>query len=351
MKMKKALALVLAALLLVSMAACTGTAPAATTAATTAAAAETTAAAETEATEASAETESGKTYTVGICQLVQHPALDAATQGFKDALTEALGDAVSFNEQNASGESVNCATIVNGLVASQVDLILANATAPLQAAASATADIPVLGTAVTDYASALEIDNWTGTVGGNISGTSDLAPLDQQAAMLQELFPDAKTVGLLYCSAESNSKYQVDMIRGYLEQAGLTCEEYAFTDTNDVASVTQKACDSSDVIYIPTDNTAASNTEAIANVVLPAGVPVIAGEEGICSGCGVATLSISYYDLGYATGKMAVKILTGEADISTMPVEYAPQVTKKYNAANCETLGVTVPDDYVAIKG
>ena len=350
MKMKKALALVLAALLLVSMAACTGTAPAATTA-TTAAAAETTAAAETEASEASAETESGKTYTVGICQLVQHPALDAATQGFKDALTEALGDAVSFNEQNASGESVNCATIVNGLVASQVDLILAKATAPLQAAASATADIPVLGTAVTDYASALEIDNWTGTVGGNISGTSDLAPLDQQAAMLQELFPDAKTVGLLYCSAESNSKYQVDMIRGYLEQAGLTCEEYAFTDTNDVASVTQKACDSSDVIYIPTDNTAASNTEAIANVVLPAGVPVIAGEEGICQGCGVATLSISYYDLGYATGKMAVKILTGEADISTMPVEYAPQVTKKYNAANCETLGVTVPDDYAAIEG
>ena len=347
MKMKKALALVLAALLLVSMAACTGTAPAATTAA----AAETTAAAETEASEASAETESGKTYTVGICQLVQHPALDAATQGFKDALTEALGDAVSFNEQNASGESVNCATIVNGLVASQVDLILANATAHLQAAASATADIPVLGTAVTDYASALEIDNWTGTVGGNISGTSDLAPLDQQAAMLRELFPDAKTVGLLYCSAESNSKYQVDMIRGYLEQAGLTCEEYAFTDTNDVASVTQKACDSSDVIYIPTDNTAASNTEAIANVVLPAGVPVIAGEEGICSGCGVATLSISYYDLGYATGKMAVKILTGEADISTMPVEYAPQVTKKYNAANCETLGVTVPDDYAAIEG
>ena len=343
--MKKALALVLAALLLVSMAACTGTAPAATTAA----AAETTAAAETEASEASAETESGKTYTVGICQLVQHPALDAATQGFKDALTEALGDAVSFNEQNASGESVNCATIVNGLVASQVDLILANATAPLQAAASATADIPVLGTAVTDYASALEIDNWTGTVGGNISGTSDLAPLDQQAAMLRELFPDAKTVGLLYCSAESNSKYQVDMIRGYLEQAGLTCEEYAFTDTNDVASVTQKACDSSDVIYIPTDNTAASNTEAIANVVLAAGTPVIAGEAGICRGCGVATLSIDYYELGKITGQMAAKILTGEADISTMPVEFAPTATKQANMANCEKLGITVPADYTAL--
>ena len=343
--MKKALALVLAAMLLVSMAACTGTAPAATTAATTAAA-ETTAAAD----ETSAQTEGDKTYVVGICQLVQHPALDAATQGFKDALTEALGGAVSFNEQNASGESVNCATIVNSLIASNVDLILANATSPLQAAASATADIPILGTSVTDYASALEIDDWNGTVGGNISGTSDLAPLDQQAAMLRELFPDAKTVGLLYCSAETNSKYQVDVIRGYLEEAGLTCEEFAFTDTNDVTSVTQKACDSSDVIYIPTDNTSASNTEAIANVVLPAGVPVIAGEEGICKGCGVATLSISYYDLGYATGKMAVKILTGEADISTMPVEYAPQVTKKYNAANCEALNVTVPDDYIAIE-
>ncbi len=345
MKMKKALALVLAAMLLVSMAACTGTAPAATSAATTAAA-ETTAA-ET----AAAETAAGKTYTVGICQLVQHPALDAATEGFKAAITEAMGDAVTFNEQNASGEQTNCATIVNGFVASNVDLILANATAPLQAAASATAAIPVLGTAVTDYASALEIDNWSGTVGGNISGTSDLAPLDQQAAMLQELFPEAKNVGLLYCSAESNSKYQVDVIKGYLENAGLTCTEFAFTDTNDVTSVAQKACDSSDVIYIPTDNTAASNTEAIANVVLPAGVPVIAGEEGICSGCGVATLSISYYDLGYATGKMAVKILTGEADVSTMPVEYAPQVTKKYNAANCETLGITVPEDYVAIEG
>ncbi len=343
--MKKVLAMLLAAMMVISMAACTGTAPAATEAPATTAAA----AAATEAPAADTEAPA-KTYTVGICQLVQHPALDAATQGFKDALTEALGDAVTFNEQNASGEQTNCATIINGFVSNKVDLILANATAPLQAAASATSEIPVLGTAVTDYASALEIDNWNGTVGTNVSGTSDLAPLDQQAAMLQELFPDAKTVGLLYCSAESNSKYQVDVIKGYLEEAGLTCTEYAFTDTNDVASVTQKACDDSDVIYVPTDNTAASNTEAIANIVLPAKVPVIAGEEGICSGCGVATLSISYYDLGYATGEMAAKILTGEADVSTMPVQYAPQVTKKYQKANCETLGITVPEDYVAIE-
>ncbi|OUN11917.1 ABC transporter substrate-binding protein [Flavonifractor sp. An91] len=292
---------------------------------------------------------SGETYTVGICQQMTHDALDAATQGFKDALNEKLPGQVTFEEQDAGGEYANCGTIMDGFVADQVDLILANATYPLQAAASATADIPILGTSVTDYATALSITDWTGTVGGNISGTSDLAPLDQQAAMLQELFPDAKNVGLLYCSGEPNSVYQVQTIQGYLEDMGYTCTQYAFTDVNDLSSVTQTACDSSDVIYIPTDNTAAANTETIANVVLPAGVPVIAGESGICSGCGVATLSISYYDIGYKTGEMAAQILTGEADISTMPIEYAPTVTKMYNAANCETLGLTMPEDYEPI--
>ena len=295
---------------------------------------------------------SDKTYHIGICQLVQHVALDAATQGFKDALTEKLGaDAVTFDYQDASGDSANCSVIVNGFVSDKVDLIMCNATAPLQAAAAATSEIPILGTSVTDYASALDIADWSGTVGGNISGTSDLAPLDQQAAMLKELFPDAKTVGLLYCSAEPNSVYQCTVIEGHLKELGYDVQWFAFTDTNDVASVTQDACDKADVLYIPTDNTAASNTEAIANVVIPAKVPVIAGEEGICAGCGVATLSINYYDLGYATGEMAAEILGSGADISTMPVAYAPLVTKEYNAANCEALGVTVPSDYVAIGG
>ena len=288
-------------------------------------------------------------YTIGICQLVQHDALDAATQGFQDALNELLPGQVEFDLQNASGESANCSTIVTGFVASDVDLIMANATSPLQAAAAATATIPVLGTSVTDYATALAIDDWNGTVGTNVSGTSDLAPLDQQAAMIQELFPDAETVGLLYCSAEPNSVYQCTVIEGYLTDMGYSVEWFAFTDTNDVASVTQTACDNSDVIYIPTDNTAASNTEAIANVVLPAGVPVIAGEEGICSGCGVATLSISYYDIGYITGQMAYEILVNGADVSEMPVEFAPEVTKEYNAANVEALGLTIPEDYAAI--
>lgn len=342
--MKKAVSLMMAAAMTMGLAACGATA----STDTAAPAADAASTADTASgTEAAADS---KVYRVGICQLVQHEALDAATQGFKDALVEALGEGnVKFDEQNASGDSANCATIVNGFVSSNVDLILANATAPLQAAAQATADIPILGTSVTDYATALDISDWTGTVGGNISGTSDLAPLDQQAAMIQELFPDAKAVGLLYCSAEPNSVYQCDVIEGYLKEEGCSVTRYAFTDTNDVTSVAQTAADNSDVIYIPTDNTAASNTEAIANVVLPAKVPVVAGEEGICNGCGVATLSISYYDLGHATGEMAAKILAEGGDVSTMPVEYAPNVTKKYNAANCEALGITPPDGYEAI--
>ena len=253
------------------------------------------------------------TYTVGICQLVQHEALDAATQGFIDALNEALPGQVKIEEKNASGDSNSCATIVNGFVSEGVDLIMANATAALQAAASATSDIPVLGTSITAYGVALDIDDFSGTVGGNVSGTSDLADLSKQADMITEWFPETQKVGLLFCSGEPNSRYQIE-----------------------------------EVVYLPTDNIAASNTEAIANVTVPAKTPVIAGEEGICKGCGVATLSISYYDLGMTTGKMAAKILTGEADISTMPIEFTT-ATPKYNASMCETLGITPLEGYTAI--
>lgn len=289
-------------------------------------------------------------YTIGICQLVQHDALDAATQGFMDALTEELGDAVIFDEQNAQGDSNTCSTIVNTFVSNDVDLILANATPALQAAAAATDTIPILGTSVTEYGVALEIDDFDGTVGGNISGTSDLAPLEEQAAMLQELCPDAKTVGLLYCSAEANSQYQVDTVKASLEEMGYTCEFYAFSDSNDLAAVTTTAAAECDAIYVPTDNTVASNTEIINNICLPEGVPVVAGEEGICTGCGIATLSISYYDLGLATGKMAARILAEGEDIAEMPVEYAPNFTKKYNPVNCEELGIDIPKDYIAIE-
>lgn len=314
--MKKIIALVLAVMLLVALTAC----------------------------------DSGSAYRIGICQLMTHDALDAATQGFKDALVAELGEEnVVFTQQDAGGDFNNCGTIMDGFVAENVDLILANATAPLQAAASATKDIPILGTSITDYATALNIANWTGTVGGNVSGTSDLAPLDQQAQMIADLFPDASKVGLLYCAAEPNSVYQITVVQEELAKLNMSAEAFAFTDVNDLTAVVETACQEADVLYIPTDNTAATYTENIANVVIPAKVPVICGESNTCAGCGVATLSIDYYDLGYTTGQMAAKILSGEADISEMPVEFAPEVTKMYNAENCDALGITIPDGYTAI--
>lgn len=352
--MKKFLALLTAAVLTLSLAAC-GSAPAADEQSSTASAADEQSEAapatdeQGEAEPAQSEDSDGASYTVGICQLVQHDALDAATQGFMDALKEELGDQVTFDVQNAQGDSNTCSTIINGFVSKNVDLILANATPALQAAAAGTNEIPILGTSVTEYGVALDIDNFSGTVGGNISGTSDLAPLDGQADMLKELFPDAKTVGLLYCSAEPNSQYQVDTVKGYLEEMGYECKYYSFSDSNDLSTIATTAANEVDVIYTPTDNTVANNTEIVANICIPAKVPVIAGEEGICRGCGVATLSISYYDLGVGTGKMAAKILKGEADISTMPIEYAPNFTKKYSVEHCEALGVTIPDGYEAI--
>lgn len=289
-------------------------------------------------------------YTIGICQLVTHDALDAATQGFQDAVIAELGaENVVFDLQNAAGDSNTCSSIANAFVAAEVDLIMANATPALQSAQIATADIPVLGTSVTEYSVALDLADFNGTVGGNVSGTSDLAPLDEQAAMLVEWFPDAKNVGLLYCSAESNSKYQVDTIKALLEAEGLACQLFAFADSNDMQAVTSAACEYSDVIYVPTDNAVASGADIIDAICRPAGVPIITGEEGPCAVCGVATLTISYYDLGYATGQMAAKILTGEADISTMPIGYAETFTPKYNPTICEELGLTPPEGYVAI--
>lgn len=288
-------------------------------------------------------------YTVGICQLAQHEALDLATEGFVDALNEALPGQVSFDLENASNELAACSGIVNQFVAAEVDLILANATPALQVASAATVDIPILSTSVTEYGVAMGIEDFDGLVGGNVSGTSDLAPLDQQAAMILEWFPQAKKIGLLYCSSEANSRYQVDHIREELEKLGCTCTEYPFTDSNDLSAVTEGAAANSDVIYVPTDNTIASNAAIIDNVCFVAGVPVMGGDRGICASCGVAALSISYYDLGVATGKMAARILTGEAEISALPVEYA-EAEKVYNPAICERLGLTAPQGYTALS-
>ncbi len=293
---------------------------------------------------AGCETKDDGKYTVGICQLVQHEALDAATQGFIDTVKAELGEEnVTFLNENASGDAQTCTTIVTNFVSKDVDLIMANATAALQAAANGTTEIPVLGTSITEYGVALGIDNFTGLVGGNVSGTSDLAPLDQQAKMLTEIFPDAEKIALVYCSAEPNSKYQVEEIRRQLVALGLSddnIKDYVFTDSNDVATVSAAAAAFADVIYIPTDNTAASCAETINGAI--GNTPVICGEAGICKGCGVATLSINYYDLGVATGKMAVSILKGEEKIEEMSIKYSELFTKMYNAAKCEQLGVDV---------
>ena len=285
-------------------------------------------------------------YNVGVCQLMQHVALDDATAGFVQALKDELGeDKVHVNIQNASGEMTLCNTIVSQFLAEGVDLIMANATPALQAAAAATADVPIIGTSVTEYGVALGIENFTGVVGGNVSGASDLASLEAQAQMIKEWFPDLKNVALLYCSSEANSQYQVDVMKAELEKLGYTCYYASFSDSNDLAGVVENCVAKYDLIYVPTDNTVASNTEIIDNICRPAKMPVIGGDGGICGGCTVATLCIEYYDLGYAAGQMAAKVLTGQAKISEMPIAYA-EASRVYNAEICADLGITPPDGY-----
>ncbi|SDB43271.1 putative ABC transport system substrate-binding protein [Pseudobutyrivibrio sp. YE44] len=338
--MKKAISLLAAMTLAISLVGC----------GTDAAAKKEADKAQGETTTEQATSDADSTYNVGIIQLVQHPALDAATEGFQAALAEKLGDKVSFTLENASGDIPNCATIANSFVSDKVDLIMANATPALQACETATSDIPIVATSITDYASALDIKDWTGATGVNVTGTSDLAPLDGQADMLHELFPDAKEVGLIYCSGEVNSIYQANEVTKSLEKYGYNVTAYTFSDSSDVGTVVQTACGASDVLYVPTDNVAANCAETINNVAVTAKVPIVAGEEGICKGCGIATLSISYYDIGYAAGLMAYEILANGADPATMDIQYATDFTKEYNPTIAETLGIKLPEDYVAIE-
>ena len=318
--MKRIVAIFLAVLMMLSLTACGGTA------------------------------DDGK-FVVGVCQYMPHDSLDQSTQGFQDALMEALGeDKVVIKVQNAAGEISTCSTIVDGFLAENVDLIMANATPALRAAVSATDTVPVLGTSVTDYAAALGMTEWNGIVGNNVSGTSDLGPLDEQAAIIQELFPEAKTIGLLYCSAEPNSVYQIQIMEKDLTAMGYTCQRFVFNDANDLHSVTQAAVDVVDVMYMPTDNVAANYPETIGNVLLPAHIPLVTGEANSCRVAGVATVAIDYYELGYITGQMAAKVLTGEADISQMPIAYASGATKLYNAELCRDLFIAVPDGYEALN-
>ena len=292
-----------------------------------------------------------KVLKVGVVQLAQHPALDAATQGFIDTLKAEFGDGVDIDNQNASGDSANCATIVSGFVNDGVDLIMANATPALQAAASATSDIPILGTSITEYGVALGIDNFNGVTGTNVSGTSDLAPLDQQAQMILDLVADVKKVGIIYCSNEVNSTYQVKEVERILKEKGVEVVVSSFTDSNDIALVCEDLCNQGiNAMYIPTDNKCADYAATIDGVLREKKVPAVTGEEGTCKECGIATLTIDYYNLGVETGKMAIKILKGEANVSEMAIQYFPNPVKKFNAEICQFYGITVPEDFIAIE-
>lgn len=325
MKLTKIIALILAVMTVMALAACGG---------------------ESKPAENNSNGNTDKTYKVGVCQLVQHPALDAATEGFKAALKDKLGDKVEVDVQNAAGESATCATIVNQFVANGDDLIMANATPALQSAVSATDTIPIVATSITDYATALGIENWTGKTGTNVTGTSDLAPLDEQAKMFSELLPDAKTIGIIYCSSEANSKYQSDVVEEELGKLGFTVKVYTFADSNDIASVVTNVCSECDAIYVPTDNKLAEAAEIVDGVTGPAKIPVIAGEAGICKGCGIATLSIDYYSIGYAAGEQAYDILVNGTNPGDIEIGFAKDLTKQYSAERCAALNITVPEGY-----
>lgn len=286
------------------------------------------------------------TYKVGIVQYMEHSALDSATQGFQDFLTEKLGDQVEFDVQNAQGEATNCTTIVSKFVNDGVNLILANATPAAQAASQATGDIPIVGTSITDYVSAgLVADDQQ--PGGNVTGTSDLNPIKEQVALLQSLCPEAKSVGILYCSAEKNSEVQVALATEELEVKGIAVQAYAAADSNELQSVVTKAAGENDALYIPTDNLLANNMEIVKNVTVPEKIPVICGEENMVTIGGLASYSIDYYKLGYKAGEQAYEILVNGADPASMPIEYMAQEDLKVvvNEEIAQEIGVEIPED------
>lgn len=286
-----------------------------------------------------------KTFTIGICQLAEHPALDAATKGFQDVLTEKLGDKVTFDVQNAQGEQTNCTTIINKFVTSNVDLIMGNATNAVKAAREATSTIPVIGTSVTDYVtSGLVADN--NAPGGNVTGASDNNPVTVQVELMKQLCPEAKTIGIVYCSGEENSAIQADEAKTAFEAAGFTVKTYTVADSNEIQPVVTKACGEVDAFYEPTDNLIASNTTTMANITTAAGKPVICAEESLCDNGFLATYSVSYEELGRQAGLMAYDILVNGKSPATTPIFFFDSSNLKLviNEQNATELGITIPD-------
>lgn len=289
-------------------------------------------------------------YVVGICQFAEHAALDSATQGFKAALTEKLGADISFDYQNAAGEKANAANICSLFAADKYNLIFANSTNALAAAAEATSEIPIVACSVTDFKSTLGLESFSGKTGFNVTGASDILPLEKQAEVVKEMLPNAKRVGILYCSSEINSKYQADEITKHFNALGLECDNYTFVDTTDLTLVVEKASKECDVIYTPTDNTVASNTQAINNILEPAKIPLVAGNNDVALACGIATVGIDYYKLGYDAGLMAYEILSQGTNPADMEIIYAEEYEKYYVPERCSLLEIKVPEGYFPMK-
>ena len=287
-----------------------------------------------------------KVFQIGIVQLAEHPALDEATRGFKEFLTEKLGDKVQFNVQNAQGEQTNCTTIVNQFVSSKVDLIMANATNAVKAAREATSDIPIVGTSVTDYVfSGLVASNEA--PGANVTGASDMNPVNVQVQLMKTLCPEVKTVGIVINSGEENSAIQAEEAQTAFEAEGFAVKIYSVADTNEIQTVVTAACNEVDAFYEPTDNLIAANVPTMSNITTAAGKPVICGEGGMCESGFLATYAISYYELGRAAGEQAFNILVNGADPATTPIFFfdVSNLSLVINEENAAELGITIPEE------
>lgn len=287
--------------------------------------------------------------TIGVIQYVQHVALDSAREGFVQALADngfVDGENIVLDIQNAQADASNLATISDRFVGNNVDLVLAIATPAAQSTAGKTTTIPILGTAITDYVAARLI-NSNEVPGTNVSGTTDMNPVADQIKLLKELFPDTKTVGVLYTSSEDNSVLQAKMAKEAIEAEGMIYTEVTVTNSNDVQQATQSIVEECDAIYIPTDNVFASSMPVVYEVATAAKKPLIGGEAGMVQAGGLATLGINYHDLGYQTGLMAIRVLNGE-DISTMPIESAAKMDYTFNSTYAEAIGYTIPEAYQA---
>ena len=287
-------------------------------------------------------------FKIGIVQLAEFPALDAATQGFQDALTEKLPDQVEFDLQNAQGEQTNATTIVNKFVNDKVSLIMANATNSVKAAREATSTIPIVGTSVTDYVKSGLVES-NEVPGGNVTGASDNNPVDVQVELLAALVPDAEVVGIVYSSAEENSEIQAVEAKAALEAKGYEVKIYTVADSNEIQTVVTKACTEVDAFYEPSDNLIASNVPTMANITTAAGIPVITAESSMCEAGFLATYSISYYDLGHKAGEMAFEILVNGADPAKTPIFTfdTSNLTLFINQEVADALGIVIPEGFL----